>query len=129
MRHLQAKGATPGWQVAVEEIEFFGDVELDAGSTLSTLSQSFTARMRGIGEFGRDFYDLRDRKVSVLMNATKSVFRTSMTSTGTIMKESVSLKSRPDVLVCTRCTGADGYMGILDVNHGPALTSVERGRR
>lgn len=39
--HLQAQGGSPGWQVAIREVEYKGTVNLKPGTTLDTISQVF----------------------------------------------------------------------------------------
>lgn len=39
--HIQSTGATQGWQVAVREVAYQGNVQLTSGSQLDTVTQAY----------------------------------------------------------------------------------------
>ncbi|KAF2278001.1 uncharacterized protein EI97DRAFT_374387 [Westerdykella ornata] len=97
--HLQAKGASEGWQVAIKEIEYKGTLSLKPGSSLDTYSQVFWSD-----------------------NAAKTTtLSDNIVCTDVDFKDSFTLRQKTSTLNWSKCTGADGNPGILNVNFRPVV--------
>ncbi|EOA83645.1 hypothetical protein ACJQWK_00393 [Exserohilum turcicum] len=98
--HIQSSGASPGWQVAVRQAEYVGDVVLKGNSGLDTYTQVFWSENAG----------------------DTSVLTGGLTSAGSDVRDSVTVRSNNAAeLSWSRCTGADGNPGILNVNFRPVV--------
>ncbi|KAF2677897.1 hypothetical protein K458DRAFT_318418 [Lentithecium fluviatile CBS 122367] len=97
--HIQSTGASEGWQVAVKEVAYQSNVALKPGSQLDTITSAFWSEAA----------------------ADTSVMRTSLTCAGPELKDSVTIRSSTSDLSWSKCTGADGNPGILNVNARPVV--------
>ncbi|KAI8942230.1 hypothetical protein NX059_000313 [Plenodomus lindquistii] len=105
--HIQSTGATPGWQVAVQEVEYKGDVALSGKSSLDTITQVFWSERAG------DTATL----TSTLPNPSPNTPNPPLTT-------AVTLRSSTSDLVFSKCTSSDGNPGILNVNFRPVVQGV-----
>ncbi|PVI04592.1 hypothetical protein DM02DRAFT_691587 [Periconia macrospinosa] len=97
--HIQASGGTEGWQVAVKEVAYAGDVQLSSGSQLDAITQAYWSEKA----------------------SDTSVLRASVTCAGPDIKDYVTVKSSTNDLKWSKCTGSDGNPGILNVNFRPVV--------
>ncbi|KAF2751572.1 hypothetical protein M011DRAFT_474025 [Sporormia fimetaria CBS 119925] len=99
--HLQAKGGSAGWQVAVSHIEYKGTVSLKPGSSLDTFTQIFWSETAS--------------KTSTLTSE--------LVCHDTAIADAFTLRSTnpPATLNWSKCTGGDGNPGILNVNFRPVV--------
>ncbi|KAF2181107.1 hypothetical protein K469DRAFT_590376 [Zopfia rhizophila CBS 207.26] len=103
--HLQGSGASSGWQVAIKEVTYKGDVRLKPGTQLDYFTQIFWS----------------DRA------ADTTTLSGHITCTGPDFKEPVTLlqtvpASNP---AWSKCIGDDGNTGILNVNFRPVISGNE----
>ncbi|KAK4129057.1 hypothetical protein N657DRAFT_639604 [Parathielavia appendiculata] len=100
--HLQAKGASPGWQVALKSNVIKGHVVLGPGTTLTHYTTVF---------FSQDAAKLDTVSGSISNNGEKTY------------NEGVTLVAKADASkVWSPCTGSDGYTGIMNINFRGSLT-------
>ncbi|KAF2248174.1 hypothetical protein BU26DRAFT_429037 [Trematosphaeria pertusa] len=97
--HIQSTGASQGWQAAVKEVEYQGNVALAPSSQLDTITQTFWSDHA----------------------ADTSTLKASIPCTGPAIKDAVTIKSSTNDLTWSKCTGADGNPGILNVNFRPVV--------
>jgi hypothetical protein len=100
--HLQANGASPGWQVALKSNVIKGYVYLTPGTSLTHYTTVFFSQDAG-----------RSDTISGTV---------SNNGDGTV-NEGVTLVAKADASkVWSPCTGSDGYTGIMNINFRGALT-------
>jgi hypothetical protein len=100
--HLQANGASPGWQVALKTNVIKGRVYLTPGTSLTHYTTVFFSQDAG-----------RSDTISGTV---------SNNGDGTV-NEGVTLVAKADASkVWSPCTGSDGYTGIMNINFRGALT-------
>jgi len=97
--HIQSAGGSPGWQVAVSQITYEGDVNLKGNSELDTYTQIFWSENAG----------------------NTGTLTGSLTCTGPEIKDYLTVRSSTANLVYSQCTGSDGNPGILNVNFRPVV--------
>ncbi|EUC31429.1 hypothetical protein COCCADRAFT_101285 [Bipolaris zeicola 26-R-13] len=97
--HIQSSGASPGWQVALKQADYAGNVELKGNSGLNTLTQVFWSENAG----------------------DTGLLSGGLMSTGPDVKDYVTVRSSASDLKWSRCTEADGNPGILNVNFRPVV--------
>ncbi|EAT78861.1 hypothetical protein HBI56_174870 [Parastagonospora nodorum] len=97
--HIQSSGATPGWQVAVSQITYEGDVNLRGRSELDTFTQVFWSENAG----------------------NTGTLTGSLTCTGPEIREYLTVRSSTADLKWSKCTGDNGSPGILNVNFRPVV--------
>ncbi|KAF1968458.1 hypothetical protein BU23DRAFT_583263 [Bimuria novae-zelandiae CBS 107.79] len=97
--HIQSSGASQGWQVAVKEVTYQGNVQLSSGSQLDTITQAFWSEHA----------------------ADTTVLRGSVVCAGSDIKDYVTVRSSTNDLKWSKCTGSDGNPGILNVNARPVV--------
>ncbi|KAH6854108.1 hypothetical protein B0I37DRAFT_22143 [Chaetomium sp. MPI-CAGE-AT-0009] len=99
--HLQASGASPGWQVALKTNVVKGRVLLSPGTTLTHYTTVFFSQDAG-----------RSDTISGSVS----------NSGGGTVNEGVTLVANADGgKVWSPCTGSDGYTGIMNINFRGAL--------
>ncbi|KAK0730968.1 hypothetical protein B0H67DRAFT_548810 [Lasiosphaeris hirsuta] len=99
--HIQASGASPGWQVALKDNWVRGRVALGPGTSLTYYTSVY---------FSQD------------AARTDSVRGTVNNNGGDILRQDVTLHSELRNKAWSPCTGSDGYTGILNINFRGALT-------
>jgi len=100
--HLQATGASPGWQVSLKTNVIKGRVYLTPGTSLTHYTTVFFSQ---------------DAARSDTISGTVS-----NDGDGTV-NEGVTLVAKADASrVWSPCTGSDGYTGIMNINFRGALT-------
>ncbi|KAH6650399.1 hypothetical protein F5144DRAFT_43757 [Chaetomium tenue] len=100
--HLQATGASPGWQVSLKTNVIKGRVLLTPGTSLTHYTTVFFSQ---------------DAARSDTISGTVS-----NNGDGTV-NEGVTLVAKADASrVWSPCTGSDGYTGIMNINFRGALT-------
>lgn len=97
--HVQSSGGSQGWQVAVKEVGYDGHVTLKPGSSLDTFTQAFWSENAG----------------------NTAVLTGSLDCQGPEIKDYVTIRSSTNDLKWSKCTGADGNPGILNVNARPVV--------
>lgn len=97
--HIQSAGASAGWQVALKQVDYVGDVALKGNSELNTFTQVFWS------ENAKD----------------TGVLTGGVTCQGSEMKDYITVRSSTADLKWSKCTGADGNPGILNVNFRPVV--------
>ncbi|KAF1828455.1 hypothetical protein BDW02DRAFT_643440 [Decorospora gaudefroyi] len=97
--HIQSSGGSSGWQVAVREITYVGDVNLRGNSELDTYTQVFWSENAG----------------------NTGTLTGGLTCAGPEIKDYVTVRSSTADLKWSRCTGSDGNPGILNVNFRPVI--------
>ncbi|KAJ4363662.1 hypothetical protein N0V83_009958 [Neocucurbitaria cava] len=97
--HIQSTGGSQGWQVAVTQITYEGDVVLRGASELDTYTQIFWSDNA----------------------ANTGVLTGGLTCAGPEIRDYVTVRSSTADLKWSRCTGADGNPGILNVNFRPVV--------
>ena len=116
--HIQSSGGSQGWQVAVKEVTYEGNVKLSSGSQLDTITSAYWS------EHAADtvrFFPCRTHKLRYALMRKQSVLRGSIACTGPDIKDYVKVKSSTTDLTWSKCTGADGNPGILNVNARPVV--------
>jgi len=98
--HLQAAGASPGWQVAVKANTVRGNVYLTPGTSLDYYTTVFFSHEASKTGTVRGHIDAKDKTIDQAV--------TLYSSTGANK-------------VWSPCTGSDGSIGILNVNFRSAL--------
>ncbi|USP77458.1 hypothetical protein yc1106_04732 [Curvularia clavata] len=97
--HIQSAGASAGWQVAVRQVDYVGDVVLKGNSELNTFTSIFWSESAG----------------------DTGVLTGGLTCDGPEMKDYVTVRSSTSDLKWSKCTGQDGNPGILNVNFRPVI--------
>ncbi|KAL2126966.1 hypothetical protein VTI74DRAFT_11546 [Chaetomium olivicolor] len=99
--HLQATGASPGWQVALKSNTVKGHVVLQPGTTLAYYTTVY---------FSQDA-------------SNTDTLKGAISNTGsTTINQPVTLVSKADAdKAWSPCTGSDGYTGIMNINFRGAL--------
>ena len=97
--HVSSSGGSAGWQVAVREITYEGNVDLRGNSQLNTYTTVFWSDNA----------------------ANTGVLTGSLTCTGPQIKDYVTVRSSTADLKWSKCTGADGNPGILNINFRPVV--------
>ncbi|KAL5119324.1 hypothetical protein ACEQ8H_002811 [Pleosporales sp. CAS-2024a] len=98
--HLQAAGATPGWQAAVSQITYAGDVNLRGNSELDTYTQVFWSENAG----------------------NTGTLTGSLRCAGPEIKDYITVQSNAADLKWSQCTSGDGGSpGTLNVNFRPVV--------
>ncbi|KAF2634095.1 hypothetical protein P280DRAFT_414544 [Massarina eburnea CBS 473.64] len=97
--HIQSSGASQGWQIAVKEVAYGGNVQLSSGSSLDTVTQAFWSEKAG----------------------DTSTLKASLACAGPDIKDYVTVRSSTNDIKWSKCTGADGNPGILNVNFRPVI--------
>ncbi|KAF9737586.1 hypothetical protein PMIN06_007830 [Paraphaeosphaeria minitans] len=100
--HIQSTGGSQGWQVAVKEVAYQGNVQLSSGSQLDTITQAYWSEHA----------------------ADTSVLKGTIACAGPDLKDYVTVKSSTTNLKWSKCTGADGNPGILNVNVRPVVQGI-----
>ncbi|KAK4098789.1 hypothetical protein N658DRAFT_517764 [Parathielavia hyrcaniae] len=104
--HLQAKGASPGWQVALKSNKVKGHLVLRPGTTLTYYTTVF---------FSQDAAKT-DTMAGSLSNKGDKTYN-----------EAVTLVAKADgTKVWSPCTGSDGYTGIMNINFRSVLAGEGR---
>ncbi|KAK3309757.1 uncharacterized protein B0T15DRAFT_388053 [Chaetomium strumarium] len=104
--HLQATGASPGWQVALSRNTVKGYVVLPPGTALNYYTTSYFSQDAG--------------KTCTLRGSVSN------TGSGTVNQGVTLVSSAGGDKAWSPCTGSDGYTGILNVNFRGALTGDGR---
>ncbi|KAF2844852.1 hypothetical protein T440DRAFT_502829 [Plenodomus tracheiphilus IPT5] len=97
--HIQSAGGSAGWQVAVREVGYTGDVVLKGDSSLDVITQVFWSERAG----------------------ETATLTSSLPCTGPSLSASVTLRSTTSDLKWSKCTTSDGNPGILNVNFRPVV--------
>ncbi|KAF2270324.1 hypothetical protein CC78DRAFT_508107 [Lojkania enalia] len=97
--HIQASGGSQGWQFAIKEIEWRGNVQLKPGTQLDTITQVFFSEKA----------------------ADTTTFTTHLTCAGPEIKDYITLRSSTNDLTWSKCIGSDGSVGLLNVNLRPVI--------
>ncbi|KAH7065869.1 hypothetical protein BKA63DRAFT_454741 [Paraphoma chrysanthemicola] len=97
--HIQSTGGTPGWQAAIREITYEGDVNLKGNSGLDTYTQVFWSENAG----------------------NTGTLTGGLTCAGPEIKDYVTVRSSTADLKWSKCTGDSGNPGILNVNFRPVI--------
>ncbi|KAF1847303.1 uncharacterized protein K460DRAFT_352458 [Cucurbitaria berberidis CBS 394.84] len=97
--HIQSTGGSQGWQVAVKEITYEGNVVLKGASELDTFTQVFWSENAG----------------------NTGVLTGGLTCSGPEIRDYVTVRSSTADLKWSKCTSADGNPGILNVNFRPVI--------
>ncbi|KAL2147694.1 hypothetical protein VTI28DRAFT_7046 [Corynascus sepedonium] len=100
--HLQAQGASPGWQVALKSNVAKGHIILSPGTSLTHYTTVF---------FSQD------------ASNTKTIQNTIENTGTTTINQGVTIVNNADTgKVWSPCTDANGYTGIMNINFRGALT-------
>ncbi|KAH7075990.1 hypothetical protein FB567DRAFT_583152 [Paraphoma chrysanthemicola] len=97
--HIQSTGGTPGWQAAIREITYEGDVNLKGNSGLDTYTQVFWSENAG----------------------NTGTLTGGLTCAGPEIKDYVTVRSSTADLKWSKCIGDSGNPGILNVNFRPVI--------
>ncbi|KAF2864754.1 hypothetical protein BDV95DRAFT_508581 [Massariosphaeria phaeospora] len=97
--HLQSTGGSQGWQVAVREVAYEGNVVLKAGSQLDAITQVFWSEKA----------------------SDTSVITGHLTCAGPDINNYVTIRQSTNDLSWSKCTASDGNPGILNVNFRPVV--------
>ncbi|CAN9319320.1 hypothetical protein AA0118_g3499 [Alternaria tenuissima] len=97
--HIESAGASSGWQVAVRQVDYVGDVNLKGNSGLDTYTQVFWSENAG----------------------NTGVLTGGLTCAGPEIKDYITVRSSTADLKWSKCTGTDGNPGILNVNFRPVI--------
>ncbi|KAH8719302.1 hypothetical protein GQ44DRAFT_742004 [Phaeosphaeriaceae sp. PMI808] len=97
--HLQTGGGSDGWQAAVREITYEGDVNLRGNSRLDTYTTVFWSENA----------------------ANTGVLSGSLTCTGPEIRDYLTVRSSTEDLKWSKCTGDGSGPGILNVNFRPVV--------
>lgn len=114
--HIQSTGASQGWQAAVKEVEYQGNVALAPSSQLDTITQTFWS-----DHAADTVSSCLCRVDKSLLTTLQSTLKASIPCTGPAIKDAVTIKSSTNDLTWSKCTGADGNPGILNVNFRPVV--------
>ncbi|KAF2106908.1 hypothetical protein BDV96DRAFT_590193 [Lophiotrema nucula] len=98
--HIQSTGGSSGWQVAVKEVVYAGNVNLKPGTQLDTFTQVYWSEKAG----------------------DTTTFTGHLTCAGPEIKDYVTIRQSTTDLTWSKCTGSDGNPGILNVNARPAIS-------
>lgn len=115
--HVQSSGGTPGWQVAVREITYEGDVNLRGSSELDTFTTIFWS------ENAKNTVSHKICSIHIYSssNISQGTLTGSLTCAGPEIKDYVTVRSSTQDLKWSKCTGSDGNPGILNVNFRPVV--------
>ncbi|KAF2015256.1 hypothetical protein BU24DRAFT_461512 [Aaosphaeria arxii CBS 175.79] len=97
--HANVNGASQGWQFAIKEVTYRGDLTLKSGSQLDTLTSVY-------------FSQEADRT---------NTFRGQIACAGPDYNSPFTLKTTTNEPVWSKCIGSTGYGGLLNVNHRPVI--------
>jgi len=98
--HVQSTGGSQGWQVAVKEVAYSGELTLKPGSQLDTYTQIYWSE-----------------------KATETgVLTGHITCAGPEIRDSFTLRQSTNDLKWSKCTGSDGNPGTLNVNARPVIS-------
>ena len=127
--HLQATGASPGWQVAIKKNVVKGYLVLSPGSSFTHFTTIFFSQ-DAANTVGLLYFILPQRGSQVTFTdkacPKQDTISDTVSNTGDkITHEDVTLYSHAgDKRVWSPCTNQDGYTGILNVNLRGALSGA-----
>jgi hypothetical protein len=116
--HIQSTGGSQGWQVAVKEVAYQGNVQLSSGSQLDTITQAYWS------DHAADTVSIlwhRSLAEERPLTTKQSVLKGTIACAGPDIKDYVTVKSSTTDLKWSKCTGDDGNPGILNVNARPVV--------
>lgn len=113
--HIQSSGGSSGWQVAIREITYEGDVNLRGNSQLDTFTQVFWSE-----NAGNTVSQSRTANYQVL-TYNQGTLTGTLECAGPEIREYLTVRSTAADLKFSKCTGDDGNPGILNVNFRPVV--------
>lgn len=116
--HIQSSGGSQGWQVAVKEVVYQGNVQLSSGSQLDTITQAYWSE-HAADTVSNTLH--RDTERKRLLTMEQSILKGTIACAGPDIKDYVTVRSSTNDLTWSKCTGADGNPGILNVNARPVV--------
>jgi hypothetical protein len=121
--HLQASGASAGWQVALKTNVVKGHVVLSPGTTLTHYTTVFFSQ-DAAKTVSLDLHKLLLGVALTDSDCEQDTISGSISNNGDkTYNEAVTLVSKADgSKVWSPCTGSDGYTGIMNINFRGALT-------
>lgn len=114
--HIQSAGASEGWQVAVRQVDYVGDVNLKGNSGLDTYTQVFWSENAG-NTVNSHHIKAEWRNADDI----QGVLTGGLACAGPEIKDYITVRSSTADLKWSKCTGADGNPGILNVNFRPVV--------